>query len=128
MVARTMLELSSSGQIVETEIRKIGGLYDQVRIEKYCIMPDHIHLIVMIGDYAGKTSGRPQVAPTLSRIIQQFKGSITKQIGYPLWQKSFYDHIIRDDDDYENIWKYIDENPYKWLEEHNLDEKRCILL
>ena len=99
---------------METEICKIEDLYAQVRIDKYCIMPDHIHMIVMIGDCTGKTSGRPQVAPTLSSIIQQFKGSITKQIGSPIWQKSFYDHIIRDEEDYENIWQYIDGNPSEW--------------
>ena len=48
------------------------------------------------------------VAPTISRIIQQFKGYVTKQIGESIWQKLYYDHIIRDDVDYQQIWQYID--------------------
>ncbi|MBQ8842381.1 MAG: hypothetical protein IJZ65_07120, partial [Ruminiclostridium sp.] len=53
--------------------------------------------------------------PTLSRIIQQFKGSVTKQIGFPIWQKSFHDHIIRNEQDYNAIRRYIYENPEKYL-------------
>ena len=54
------------------------------------------------------------VAPTLSRVIQQLKGCITKQIGKNIWQKSFHDHIIRDRDDYIRIAKYIQNNPKLW--------------
>ena len=42
------------------------------------------------------------------------KGIATKQIGYNIWQKSFHDHIIRTDSDYEMIWEYIDTNPARW--------------
>lgn len=47
--------------------------------------------------------------------MQQFKGSITKQIGRPLWQKSFYEHGIRNQQDYDEIWEYIEHNPLKYL-------------
>ena len=52
--------------------------------------------------------------PTISKMIQQFKSSITKQVGNSIWQKSFYDHIIRGNDDYFKIWDYIDNNPINW--------------
>lgn len=55
-----------------------------------------------------------QSAPTISRVIKQFKGSITKQIGKPIWQKSFYDHGIRNQRDYDDIWEYIENNPLKY--------------
>ena len=51
------------------------------------------------------------VAPTVSRIVKQFKGSVTKQIGKSIWQKSFFDHVIRNKEDYEKHVKYIYENP-----------------
>ena len=73
----------------------------------------HIHLLLMI-DVA---PGRPRVAPTISRIVQQTKGLATKQIGRNLFQKSFHDHIIRGDDDYLKIWEYIDTNHQKWNED-----------
>ncbi|MBE6733486.1 MAG: hypothetical protein E7561_05780 [Ruminococcaceae bacterium] len=60
-------------------------------------MPDHIHLLLQIHS---DIDGRPLVAPTIDRVIKQTKGYITKQIGFSIWQKSFNDHIIRGDKDY----------------------------
>ena len=74
-------------------------------------MPDHIHLILIIQN---DPSGRPMAAPTISRLVNQLKGYATKQIGKSIWQKSFYDHIIRDSRDYEVHFKYVHENPLKW--------------
>ncbi|MCD7917941.1 MAG: hypothetical protein LUF84_05755 [Clostridiales bacterium] len=51
---------------------------------------------------------------TVSRIVKQLKGTITKQLGYSVWQRSFYDHILRNEDDYLLTVQYIDENPLKW--------------
>ena len=104
--------LSDIGFIVEGEILKMDSIYTAVQVDKYCIMPDHIHLILSITTDA---DGRTQFAPTISRVIKQFKGSVTKQIGRPIWQKSFYEHIIRNRQDYDEIWKYIENNPLKYL-------------
>ncbi len=52
-------------------------------------------------------------APTVSRVVQQLKGYITKRIGYSIWQKLFFDHIIRNRQDYEEHVRYIYENPMK---------------
>ena len=52
-------------------------------------------------------------APTINRVIKQMKGYITKQIGYSIWQKSFNDHIVRNNNDYKEIWEYIENNPLK---------------
>ena len=53
----------------------------------------------------------------MAGIIQQMKGYVTKQIGFPAWQKLFYDHIIRNENDYGEIWYYIENNPLKWTED-----------
>ena len=103
--------LSDIGKIVENEIRKMDSVYDAVCVEKYCIMPDHIHFILSVNT---DENGRTQFAPTISRVIKQFKGSITKQVGRPIWQKSFYDHGIRNRQDYKEIWEYIENNPLKY--------------
>ena len=102
--------LSDIGMIVDNEIQKLSTVYDAVHVDKYCIMPDHIHFIISIDT---DENGRTQFAPTISRVIKQFKGSITKQIGRPIWQKSFYDHGIRNQQDYDEIWEYIENNPLK---------------
>ena len=103
--------LSHIGIIVDNEMKKLNGIYDAVRVDKYCIMPDHIHIIISINT---DENGRTQFAPTISRVIKQFKGSITKQVGSPIWQKSFYDHGIRNQQDYDEIWEYIENNPLKY--------------
>lgn len=105
------LPLSEIGGIVDNEIQKIGAIYNGVTVDKYVVMPNHIHMIIMI---LSDECGRTQFAPTISRVIKQFKGSITKQIGFSVWQRSYHDHIIRCQTDYDEIWRYIDENPLKW--------------
>jgi REP element-mobilizing transposase RayT len=104
--------LSDIGMIVDSEIQKLGSIYDAVKVDKYCIMPDHIHMILVID---ADSYGRTQFAPTISRVIKQFKGSITKQVGRPIWQKAFYDHGIRNRQDYDEIWQYIENNPSKYV-------------
>ena len=75
-------------------------------------MPNHIHILLRID-----RDGRPMVAPTISRIVKQMKGYVTKNVGYQIWQKLFHDHIIRDEKDYLKIAEYIENNPYKWKED-----------
>ena len=105
------VELSVVGKIVDHEIQKLNSIYAAVSVDKYCIMPDHIHFILSIDT---DENGRTQFAPTISRVMKQFKGSITKQVGRSIWQKSFYDHGIRNQQDYDEIWQYIENNPLKY--------------
>ena len=107
-------QLSGIGKIINDEISKIEDIYDNVVIDKYVIMPNHIHMIMVLKENEG---GRPKVAPTISRIMQQFKGSISKQVGFPVWQKLFHDRIIRNEKEYLKIWEYIDTNHLKWQED-----------
>lgn len=105
--------LSEIGVVIDYEIKKLNDVYENISVDKYCIMPDHVHMIIFI---LPDENGRTQFAPTLSRIIKQFKGVVTKQIGFSIWQKSFNDRIIRNEKSYQEVWQYIDENPLKWQE------------
>ena len=110
--------LSKYGMITESAINEISNHYSGAVVDKYVVMPNHIHMIIFLNnDYKTekvRTNGRliiaPTATPTISTIIQQMKRYVTKQIGHSIWQKSFYDHIIRDEKDYQKIWQYIDEN------------------
>lgn len=106
--------LSQTGQIVETAINQISAHYKNVIVEKYCIMPDHVHLILFL--MPDECESLP-VTPSLSSIIGSLKRWVTKQIGYSIWQKSFYDEIIHDDVGYKGICRYIAENPTKYKED-----------
>ena len=104
--------LNELGLIVEKYIKQIPQHYKHVNVDNYVVMPNHVHLLLSINEIGD--DGRPMTAPTLSWIINQFKGACSKQIGYSIWQKSFYDHVIRTEHDYAQIWQYVDENPLKW--------------
>ena len=56
-------------------------------------------------------------APTISTVINQIKSVASKKVGFPVWQKGFYDHVIRNDNDYRDIWNYMEGNPGKWTED-----------
>lgn len=104
------VKLTASGKIVEDAIQQIPRHYATVCVDKYVIMPNHVHLLLSIN----RGFGRPMVAPTISTVVQQMKGYATKKIGKQIWQKSFHDHVIRNQWDYDRIWEYIDTNPAKW--------------
>ena len=103
--------LSDHGKIVDKAINNIPKIYPALTVEKYVIMPDHIHLLLHI---CSDDDGRPMVAPTISRVIQQLKGYVTKCLGVSIWQKLYFDHVIRDRRDYEEHLKYIYNNPRHW--------------
>lgn len=104
--------LSKIGLIVDNEVQKINEIYgEKIIVDKYVVMPNHIHMILSIEH---DVEGRPKVAPTISRVVQQFKGSISKKVGDSIWQKSFHDHVIRNQKSYDEIWGYIEQNPQKW--------------
>ena len=99
--------LSETGKWVDFAINNIAIHYPMISVTKYVIMPDHIHMILVVNrdyDQIGTT-------PTISTVINQMKGFVTKKIGFSMWQKLFYDRIIRNDAEYEHIWNYIDKNP-----------------
>ena len=77
-------------------------------------MPNHLHIMLVISD---DEDGRSQNAPTVSRMVKQFKGAVTKRLGIPIWQKSFVEHIIRDQKDYDVRVNYLYENPFRWQED-----------
>ncbi len=93
--------------------------YPTVQIDKFVIMPNHIHLIFII-----QNDGRGDPSPTISNVVGWMKYSITKEInkiygtvGNKIFQRSFHDRIIRGEADYLKIWNYIDKNPAKWTED-----------
>ncbi len=116
------VELSELGEIVEKQIIELDNHYDHVDINKYIIMPNHVHMIVIVKDQKSGVSGTQSgvsgtphptnaVIPSLLSTLKRFTN---KRIGYSIWQSSYHDHIIRDELDYQNHWQYIDENPAKW--------------
>ena len=113
-IIRPIVRLTDTGEILEHSINDIKNHYQDVNVLKYCIMPDHVHLLIHIDHEFNANGGRMISAPTLSTIIGSMKRYVSRQNEYPIWQKSFYDHIIRGEKEFREIWRYIENNPVNW--------------
>ena len=102
-------QLTDIGLKVKDAIEFIDAQYQNISVDNYVIMPNHIHLLVR---YEPPTGGRGN--PPLQDVIARFKSFTTHQYGKPLWQRSFIDHIIRNERDYIEHYTYIENNPIKW--------------
>ena len=102
--------LTEYGKSVERYIQTIPG------IDKYVIMPNHIHMIVLLENGNGSMWASTPTK-SLSDIIRSFKVLTSKAAGESLWQRSFYDHVIRNEQEYLRVWQYIDDNPAHWAED-----------
>ncbi len=109
------VELSEIGKVAEKYINNINFVYNNVSVENYVIMPNHIHFLLLFYDEANTNGGMRASRPTLFTVIRSFKTMITKEIGYSIWQSSYYDRVIENENGYLDAWRYIDENPIKWI-------------
>ncbi len=112
----TEIEYTSFGKIAEHQLLLLEKRYPCLTVDRYVIMPNHIHVILILNDEAAGASPRP----TLMDIICTYKSLITREckqngFGDKLFQTSFYEHIIRGLEDYEEIANYIYENPIRWF-------------
>ena len=105
--------LTEYGKNVKLHIESLHRHYDGICVNKYVIMPNHIHTIVVIN--TGGASAAPTT--TLGNLIRGFKSGVSRECGFSIWQRGYHDHIIRNEDEYQKIWEYIDENPMRWTED-----------
>ena len=118
------IQLSEHGIIVQKHIDQIELHYNGVIVDKYVVMPNHIHMIIVVNRDGGMehreggASGSPRPTNALiPNIIKALKRLTNKVYGFNMWQTSFHDRIIRDEADYRTICQYIDENPARWAED-----------
>ena len=110
------IKLSEYGKIVYNQIIEMNKIYNNVNVEKFIVMPNHLHLLIEITNNGSSGTPTPtnSVVPSFVSTLKRFTN---KKIGKKLWQRSFYDHIIRNEEDYLNVWEYINNNPAKWTED-----------
>ncbi len=92
--------------VCDKYINNINTIYENISVDKYVIMPNHIHLIISLCG----TMRASSPAKNIENIIRSFKTMVTKEIGKSIWQRSYNGHIIRGEKDYQKIWEYIDTN------------------
>ena len=136
--------LSEMGDVARDCWLAIPQHFEDVTLDIFMIMPNHIHGIILIHDQPNNNSrsGAKHVSPlpkdyteslpprnktgsppkSISAIISSFKASVTREIrkeipnmdNIKIWQRGFYDHVIRNDDGLRRIQQYIHDNPLKW--------------
>ncbi len=111
-----MMYPNSLGIIVRDIWLGIPSRYRNIHLDEFVLMPDHVHGIILI-----PTMGAASSAPTLGNILRYFKSltaiTINKHIQHsycPVWQRGYWDRIIRNDEDMYTIQEYIRNNPYDW--------------
>ncbi|MFH1090613.1 MAG: transposase, partial [Pseudomonadota bacterium] len=126
------MKLNEYGQLVQTSWRWLADQYHHVELDEWVIMPNHLHGIIWLieDDRRGGSRTAPtqevRTAPTkkrkpLGRLIGAFKTISTKRInqlrempGAVLWQRNYYEHIVRDEMELNQVREYIINNPLKW--------------
>jgi len=108
-------QYTQCGQIAEKQLLLLENRYPGLRVDQYVVMPNHIHVIFMLEN--GTAGARPR--PPVMHIVCAYKSLTTRECKKrcaieKLFQTSFYEHVIRGREDYDEIAKYIQENPAKW--------------
>lgn len=135
------MRLNGFGEIVREEWLKSAEVRQEIDLDAFVVMPNHLHGIVMIrsagvdrGENCPGAMNRPlrrspsgPLSGSLGAMIGQFKSIVAKRInalrvtpGCPVWQRNFYEHVVRDETDLQAIREYIVNNPLQWeLDENN---------
>jgi REP element-mobilizing transposase RayT len=120
-----VMRLNDLGRVVDSEWLKTPRMRPQVELDEYIVMPNHFHAILVVVDMG---RGVLPYAPTLrspsrtvGAIVRGFKSAVTKRInqirrtpGLPVWQRNYYEHVIRNEGELTRIREYIVDNPSQW--------------
>ncbi|MDY2985997.1 MAG: transposase [Peptoniphilus sp.] len=90
--------LSKLGEKIDKTLKNIS------EIEKYIIMPNHIHFTLVLINSQN----------SVPKIVRKLKSDVSRGVNFPVWQRGYYDRIVRDEREYLNVCEYIENNPYNW--------------
>ena len=133
------MTLSALGKIADECWRAIPEHFPLVESGAYVIMPNHVHGVLIITDNGrGAAMLRPNndnphkinVKPgSLGAMVRSYKSAVSyranKQLNMTgIWQRNYYEHIIRNEKEMDNIWRYIESNPAQWEEDEENPNRR----
>ena len=109
------VELLPCGETAAKYINQLNDFYDGISVESYVIMPNHIHILLHVKEEGPSRTPVPTLQNSIiSRFISTFKRFCNKEYGENIWQSRSYDHVIRDQADFDKHLRYIYENPFGW--------------
>jgi len=121
---------NATGMVVEACWRVISTHFHNVLLDEFVVMPNHFHGILhVVGEKQGSSASPLRdgtLSGSLGAIIQNFKSVSTRKInklrnnpGCPVWQRNYYEHVVRNEADLTSIREYIANNPLKWEFDEN---------
>ena len=124
------VRLTQLGQIVDETIRSLPERYSDLTVDQYVVMPNHIHLLLRIRAERALREAPLREDGTrslLAKAVGYLKMNSSKRIHeikpeMQVWQRSYHEHVIRNEEDYRQIWEYIDTNPARWAEDRYYGE------
>ena len=117
------VQLTEIGRCIQDAMTYLEEHDPVIKIVASVIMPNHVHVLLVIQPEASGASRRPR--PTEMRVpkfVSSLKRYTNRVCGRSLWQTSYHDHIIRDENDFLRHWTYIDQNPARWAEDEYFAE------
>ena len=134
--------LNDLGRIVEQEWNKSAQIRSEINLDEFIVMPNHLHGMVSIEkEFVGAHRLRPSLSATkiirppqdnlrkprsIGAFVAGFKSSATRRINecrktssHPVWQRNYFEHVVRDDEDMNRIRQYITDNPIRWIDDEN---------
>ncbi len=110
------LESSRSGKAVARCWNEIPNHFNGTALDGFVIMPNHVHGILLFPDGVGAVAcpARCGRARTLQSVVGSFKSAASRQLGTRIWQRNYWERVIRNEDELNRIRAYIDKNPLRW--------------
>jgi len=110
------MTFTQAGAYAADELARIESIYPSVVMDASIVMPNHVHLLLLLLNN--------ELNPTVSKIVQQWKGAVSKKAGFSLWQDKFHDHIVDTAKEYRSIRQYIQTNPARWENDCHNEKRR----
>lgn len=111
---KTQINLLYEGKIADKYIKNINKVYSNMCISYYVIMPNHLHMICEIMGENGPSRTPTPTNAIIPAMVSTFKRLTNKEIGNKIWQRNYYEHVIRNEREYIEIIQYINNNPINW--------------
>jgi len=113
-ITQTKMQLKPAGEIVQNTWQNLPNVYPGLQLDTFIVMPNHLHGILFLTDKNPNTKSVSQVIHGFKTWTARKVNEMRDTMGSPVWQRSFYDHIIRDERSLNKIREYIVNNPLKW--------------
>ena len=139
-ICRDLMTLNGLGKLVDVELRELKNRFN-VRLDEYVIMPNHIHVIFQIVGAHHDAPNKKKIGggvtncedrairesplqkhnkrSLLSKIVGYFKASVSRKFGMQIWQRNYFDRIIRNEEELNRVRQYIKNNPRLWYRDRN---------